>query len=168
MHNAISKINSTLVLGTLAKREQEWKQDPQEFQWIKKHALRTLLKQWHPKAFAEFGYHDPSHLTVANLKYSKKITIWEIFKISFDLIADDGAVWKCKVDYAIWYLKSNWKHTDKVYRLTKVDTQESLASFSKTQVIKLMTTRALYSWEHFVKVIVNGKIVVAWSFILQT
>lgn len=88
--NGLSKIDPTLVLETIQKREEEWKQDPQEFLWIKKHALRTLLKQLHPQAFAEFGYHDPSHLRVAKLKYTKQVTIGDTFKI----IRSDSR-WQC-------------------------------------------------------------------------
>lgn len=164
--NGLSKIDPEAVFETLKRREKEWEQKPHELEWIKKHALRTLLKQWNTQALRQFGYYDPIYLSVKNFKYTKKISIWEAFEMNFDLIADEGVLGKCKIDYAIGYLKKNGKHNDTVYSIQKIDSQETIISCVKRQPMKLMTTRDIYPWEHLVKILVNGKILSSWSFML--
>jgi 3-methyladenine DNA glycosylase AlkC len=56
--NDIAKIAPERVLATLADWKARGVQDARELAWMRKHALRTLVKQGHPGAMAALGY-DP-------------------------------------------------------------------------------------------------------------
>lgn len=162
--NSMSKLYPQVVIKTLQRRHSESKQSPDEFHWIQKHSLRTLLKQWNSNAFAMLRYTQGDYLCVKNLKVSSQVILWEHFEISFDLAATVWILGKCRVEYAIRYLRKNWTHSRAVYKISEFDSTKTTKSFSKRQPIRLMTTRALYPGKHHWQIIVNWKKLKAWSF----
>lgn len=82
-----------------------------------------------------------NHLIINTISTSQQVSIWEHFEISFDLIANIWSLWKCRVEYAIGYLKKNWTQSHKVYKITEFESSESTRSFNKRQPMKLYASQ---------------------------
>jgi len=156
--NSISKVDPEWVLEKLMMREKEWKQTEKEMWFIKKHSLRTLLKQWNQQALRVFWFTQPDHIEVWSLDIPKKVSEWEsvLFGIMIQS-TDRSALWKCRVEYALWYMKANGERNEKVFKMAEFNSNESMVSYEKKHSFKVMTTRKQYAGTHTFTLIVNGK-----------
>ena len=151
--NDISKDNPEIAIDLLKKWQ---KNSNKNRDWIIKHALRTLFKKGHKDALALVGNHHPK-IKLEYLNLSKKIIkIGEklIFSISIESLIKQ----KLMIDCKIHYLKSNKKHSGKVFKLAnrEPDKKEKLEIKRKIS-FKDMTTRKHYPGQHFIEIIVNGE-----------
>lgn len=158
--NDIAKIDPDLVVATLARWQEEGKQDPKEMAWITKHALRTLVKKGDAGAFELLGYGDAPEISEVSLTFEEKtIAIGKAIRFTVAFVADTDQ--SLLVDYAITFPRPDGRSSRKVFKLKQIEvaTGEQV-SLSKKHPIKPMTTRAIYAGEYGVEVVVNGEIVV--------
>ena len=149
--NDISKDNPEIVLK-IAKR---WFGENEEVDWVVKHALRTLLKKGNQDALKLFGYGSVSSVRVSSISLPKKpILIGNALEFSFSLECKKES--KLRLEYVIDYMKSNGKHSSKVFKISERTFNKGEHQISSKQSFKQMSTRKHYSGVHYISVIVNG------------
>ena len=150
--NDISKDHPNLVIQ-IAKK---WVGKSDNTNWIIKHGLRTLLKSGDQRALKIFGYSDSKNLKVEKILIEKKkVKIGESINFSFNLMVKKSS--KVRLEYKIYYLKSNGDLKPKVFKISEGDYERGVRSISKKQSFKEMTTRKHYRGTHLLSVVVNGK-----------
>ena len=167
--NSIAKKYPDIVLETLDRREQTWRQSSQEMHYIVKHSLRTLLKQWHQWAWEKLWYTSPDHIVIRDLVCDDFVTIGAVWwlSFSFSLQSDDQHLWLMRVEYSIGYVRKNRSDgvlSFKVFKIFEWEVNESLKHFQKSQSFKEMTTRKHYPGRHVLRIIINGKIFAETNF----
>ena len=155
--NDLSKIESSLVFEALERWEKSAQQVHKEIQFIKKHALRTLLKKGNEQAMTLFGFTDPSHVELADLVVAPSVKMGATLPFSFQLNTKDNALGRLRVEYTIHFMKANGKHGDKRFKLKEFDSDDPILNISKSHSFKAMTTRRHYEGRHQLGIIVNGK-----------
>ena len=167
--NDIAKIDWNLVIEILAR----WKNDvgypqgsrPTDLDYIISHWTRTLVKQWHKKTLEFLGYSTNPQVRINNFNIiNKEIKIWESLEFSLDIsgcIEGEPLQENLIIDYKIYFLNKSWKLLPKVFKIKKCrDTPcryPDVLHITKKHKLKIMTTKALYEWEHFVEIVINGK-----------
>lgn len=160
--NDISKDNPHLVIDFVAKNLGITK----DLDWICKHASRTLLKKGEKKILELFGFFDSSHVDIIDFKYDTSLNIGDDLKFSFNM-KSDKSIGNLRVEYIIYYLKSNGKHSSKVFMINQNEIKSKQKNFAKKQSFKNMTTRKHYAGEHFISIVLNGEEKLKRSFILN-
>jgi hypothetical protein len=61
-----------------------------------------------------------------------------------------------RVEYVIYYMKSNGKHSKKVFQLSSKHFSPGEISFTRTHRFKDFTTRKHYAGGHFLAISING------------
>ncbi len=163
--NDISKDHPDLVV----KIAKQWLQKApakhqKKIQWIVRHSLRSLLKAGHPEALKLLGYHVPGKIEISKLKLSKKnLKMGETLEFSFSLASSAEA--DLMIDYIIHHVKSNGKHSAKVFKLSIKKVMPELAyEIRKKHAFKKITTRTYFSGKHYLEIMINGKIMNRTSF----
>jgi 3-methyladenine DNA glycosylase AlkC len=151
--NDISKDHPDIVLDIAEK----WLGKSEETDKLVKHALRTLFKAGNTRAMRLFGYGDPVNIEVRNFNLgTKKMSIGESGRFSFDLMVDEKKATKIRIEYAIFYMKKNGKHSKKVFKLSEKEQSPGKHFISRKYGFVDMSTRKHYPGEHFISIIVNG------------
>jgi 3-methyladenine DNA glycosylase AlkC len=167
--NDITKHHPELVLETLKK----WiKSSPEQhldkIHWIKKHALRTLIKQGHTKALGLMGASDKAEVKVSKFKMKKdKFKVGDVLEFQFILESTGKKEQKIIIDYGIGYVKSNGSISTKMYKLKSLNLgSKEIILIKKNHLLKKITTSTFYSGKHELIIQVNGKILkkVHWDF----
>lgn len=152
--NDISKDHPKLVL----KMAEHWlSEGNKEVNWIVKHALRTLLKQPHPKALQLFGYADPTHILLDDfqLKYDRvPLEGDQYFTFNIKNQAKQSA--KLRLEYIVHFQKKKGT-SPKVFQIAELElgANESRA-YDRKQSFKELTTRKHYPGIHAIELRVNG------------
>ncbi|MEZ4200205.1 MAG: DNA alkylation repair protein [Candidatus Paceibacterota bacterium] len=167
--NDIAKFDPETVLKLLKKWQRTDKQESKELAFITKHALRTLIKDGHPKALALLGYEE-CDVTAKQFRLANKtVTIGEALAFSFTLRSTSTKTQSLMVDYRIHFHKANGSLAPKVFKISSVDLQPGESkTFSKNHPLKPMSTRALYPGEHKLELQVNGKSLGTKTFTLSS
>ena len=156
MINDHSKNHGDWVIDRLATWKTAAKKSP-ELQWIIRHATRTLVKKGHPGALALHGV-EASNITVLSQKVlTPKVRIGQKLQVSLRVRNDDASPRKVILDHEIGFLKSNGKHSPKVFKgktleLAPRETRELELDIPLRQV----TTRVYYPGRQFWLPLVNG------------
>lgn len=152
--NDISKDHPNLVL----KIAKLWLGNTKETDWIVKHACRTLLKQGNSTAMRLFGFADPTAIKVSDLKIEvPKIKIGETTHFSCSVTNTTAEKTKLRLEYGIYYMKSNGKQNRKVFKISEKEyNANSTEDIRKKIHFKNLTTRKHYTGEHKLSLIVNG------------
>lgn len=152
--NDISKDHPSLVLE-IAER---WFGENKNRDKLVKHALRTLLKKGNTQAMELFGFANPKAVMVTQLEISPlKIPIGTEAYFSFNLEHSAGNTKKLRIEYAVYYMKSNGKQSRKIFQLTENTFEnEKVYSYKKKQHFKNLTTRKHYVGLHRLALVVNG------------
>lgn len=167
--NDISKHHPELVVETL----KTWvsaapKIHKGKIDWIKKHALRTLIKKGHPKALSIMGVPDKTEVQISQVKLNKdEFKLGETLEFEFVLKSTGTKSQKIIVDYGIGFLKSNGSISTKMFKLKTIELapKEKLL-IKKRHSLKAITTATFYSGQHELVLQVNGKVLkkTAWQF----
>lgn len=167
--NDISKHHPELVVETL----KQWvKVTPPEHKekihWIKKHALRTLIKKGHRKALEAMGVKGEAKAAISILKLNKKnFVIGDSLEFNFLLESKSNKAQDLIIDYSIGFVKANGSIAHKVFKLKNVTLKagEKLA-LSKKHSLKKITTMTFYPGKHELNIQVNGQILkrADWNF----
>ena len=158
--NDISKIDSDLVIEILEK----WKAisgypqgvHPTDLNYIISHSTRTLVKLWDKRTLEFLGYSSNPKIEINDFKIkNSEVKIWEKLEFSFNI------VWNKKenliVDYRIYFIWKNWKLLPKVFKIKKIKDFIWKNNIIKKHSLKIMSTKAFYTWKHFVEIIINWK-----------
>lgn len=123
-----------------------------------KHALRTLLKQGNTRAMQLFGFANSNEVSVTQLKIAPlKVKIGSDAIFSFKLQHSASKATKLRIEYAVYYMKSNGRPSRKIFQLTEnVFEKNKIYEFEKKQHFKNLTTRKHYTGTHRLALVVNG------------
>ncbi len=165
--NDISKIDSDLVIDTLEK----WKNfvgnncscslQSKDLNYIISHSTRTLVKKWDTRTLEFLWYSSNPKITVNDFEIKNKtVKIGESLEFSFDInfIKQENLI----IDYKIYFLAKSWKLLPKVFKIKKINNKvrsdyNDTLHIAKKHKLKIMTTKALYVWKHFLEIVINGK-----------
>jgi 3-methyladenine DNA glycosylase AlkC len=152
--NDIAKDHPALVMNLAAK----WVGKNSNTDKILKHGCRTLLKKAHPDALKHFGFHD-CKVTVKDLQLSKKnIKIGDTLGFSFKIEVLQKMPARLRVEYGIYYVKSNGKQNKKIFQITERDFSNlEICEIIRKQRFTDFTTRKHYPGKHKIAIVVNGK-----------
>jgi hypothetical protein len=87
--NDISKINPDLALETLARWHNTGKQNLKEMDYMVCHALRTLIKQGHPKAMTMLGLSHAPSVSVKSFTVPNHVKMNTVLEFSFTIQAKE-------------------------------------------------------------------------------
>lgn len=87
----------------------------------------------------------------------EKISIGEDIRFSFDLIIKEKKKSSVRLEYAVYFMKANGKHTKKVFKLTEKEYAPGTHRITKKHSFADMSTRRHYPGEHQVSIIINGE-----------
>lgn len=158
--NDIAKDHPDLVIKTLS----QWKKDVpdgqlKEFNFICQRALRTLIKNGHPKALKFIGLNlDKKNIHCTAVRINEtKFKIGDTLQFNFSIQNKTQKKMKYVVDYVIYYQKANKSLSPKVYKLKN----GTLSAGEKIDILKLhglkpITTRKYHFGKHALSVKVNG------------
>lgn len=152
--NDIAKDNPSTVLA-IAKK---WKGTNKETDWIIKHGCRTLLKKAIPEVYSLFDLKGSFNCEVKNIKLDKiKLKIGERLNFSFHLLHKENNKTKCRVEYAVYYMKSNGKQSRKLFKITENSYDSNISyAFSRSLSFRDLTTRVHYPGKHSLAIVING------------
>ena len=160
--NDISKDNPQLVIKFVKENLGSTK----ELDWICKHASRTLLKKGDKQILELFNFDKSHHINLIDFCYDKSVKIDENLSFSFEINSDEN-IGNIRVEYVIYYLKSNNIHNKKVFMISQNEIKSSSKKFIKKQSFKNMTTRKHYLGKHFIAILINGVEVLKEEFYLN-
>ncbi len=161
--NDLSKQDPKLVLSTLRRWRKSSRQEPEELDWIVRHALRTLTKDNHLQALNLLGYPARPRVALEDLQVPERLAVGESLTCRFKLRSETRQ--KLLVTLRVHFLKANGKQAPKVFTVSKAELDEGeVVSLKKTVVFRPMTTRVLYPGSHRLEVVVNGKMLGEGSF----
>ncbi len=151
--NDIAKDNPQIVL-TIAEK---WKGTGKETDAIIKHGSRTLLKQGHSEILKHFGL-DSTNILISDFKIlTPKVKIGDSVEFSFLVKNDTGEAQTIRLEYAVYYFKSNGQLSKKVFKISeRVFQPRETTQIHRKQSFRLITTRKFYIGQHKVSVIANG------------
>ena len=166
--NDISKINPEMVLSVLKKWEEKGNQESKEFEFIKNHSLRTLIKSGFAPALAYLGYTPDISLNIKKLGFEKTLKIGDSLYFSFELEVESD--FDAVIDYIVhFHNKSGKMNSKKVFKLKKQKLiSKSVNVISKKHQFKAdMSTKKLYPGQHKIEIQINGKIIDGFEFELS-
>ncbi|NOQ90004.1 MAG: DNA alkylation repair protein [Gammaproteobacteria bacterium] len=150
--NDISKDNPDIVLQWA----QQWLGDNKETDRIVKHACRSLLKQGDAGALSLFGFTDAKHISFDKFKVQPEVKLGEKFHFSFLLKSQSSHLGRCRIEFAIDFMKANGKQNRKVFKISEGNFTEKEKQVSKYFSFKKISTRRYYSGKHRLTIIING------------
>ena len=163
--NDITKDNPDLAVAVLDK----WaKRASKERMWIIRHALRSLIKQGHPKALAILGFGPPKVKLVKFDVQTPVVKFGEALLFQFELESDIKKSQNLVIDYVIHFKKANGSISPKVFKLNTrtLDGGDALM-VDRKHAIRPITTRKYYGGTHRVEVQVNGQVLGGKDFELE-
>lgn len=160
--NDISKDNPELVIDFVKNNLGSSK----ELDWICKHASRTLLKKGDKQILDLFDFSKSHHINITDFCYDKNVNVDESLTFSFEINSDE-IIGNVRLEYVIYYLKSNNIHNKKVFMISQNEIKSSSKKFTKKQSFKNMTTRKHYLGKHFIAILINGVEVLKEEFYLN-
>lgn len=158
--NDISKHHPKLLIETITRWEMSCPTSHLEkIAWIKRQALRTLIKKGHPGALKLMGVGGETKIKMSNLVLNKdRFKLGDKIEFSFAITSQSKKEQKLVVDYLIHFVKANGSLTHKVYKLKscQIKAGEKI-SFKKFHSLRPITTMKWYRGQHMISVQVNGK-----------
>lgn len=151
--NDIGKDHPDLLLEVAEK----WKGLSKYTDAIIKHACRNLLKQGHPVIMKYYGL-DGTNAEITNFGLAEKaVAIGSYLPFSFVVTNKLNAPQYIRLEYAIYYKRSNGSHSKKVFKISeKSYAANEKLNIKRSQSFKLITTRKFYPGIHRLTIIANG------------
>ncbi|WP_299614643.1 DNA alkylation repair protein [uncultured Tateyamaria sp.] len=154
--NDVAKLDPEAVLERLSAWEADGPQAAKEREWMRRHALRTLVKDGHSGAMDMLGYRGDADVSVSLDVATPSVALGEALAFSVTLEADDAL--PVLVDYRIRFARPNGKTGEKVFKLKVAEVKPGTPLVLK-KVHKLKanaTTFELHPGSHGLVVQVNG------------
>ena len=166
--NDISKIDPDAVIKRLETWQAEGRQSEKELLWMRKHALRGLVKAGHAGALLHLGYRPDAPLKVEEFAIlPNEVLRGETVMISTRLTPQgDGPL---MIDYLIDFVKANGTTAPKVFKMKATDGRAGKEiSIEKRHHFKdQATTFKLYPGAHQLHLQVNGAVRASVPFTLS-
>ena len=152
--NDIAKDNPEIVLS-IAKK---WKGISKETDAVVKHGSRTLLKQGHGEILKHFGLESNQLVITDFCILTPIVKIGDSVAFSFAVKNDSSEPQLIRLEYAVYYFKSNGSLSRKVFKISErtFEGNEKVVVHRK-QSFRLITTRKFYTGGHQLSVIANGE-----------
>lgn len=166
--NDLAKIEPALAIDTLTRWRASGQQQPGEMAYITRHALRTLVKQGHPDAFALLGFSAADQVSLTNFSVPPQVKMNTELAFSFTVEAE--AETDVIIDYILHFQSKLGKlSSKKVFKLTKLTLAENkpVVIAKQHRLRQQMTTRTLYPGEHAIEIQINGKVCAKATFLLE-
>jgi len=160
--NDISKDNPEIALQWA----EQWLGGNKETDRIIKHACRSLLKQGDVRALSLFGFTDAKHIKIARFKVQPEVTLGEKLHFSLLLKSQNAHLGRCRIEFAIDFMKANGKQSRKIFKISEGDYAEKEKYVSKYFSYKEISTRKYYAGKHKLAIIINGVEQIAKPFIV--
>lgn len=158
--NDITKFDPDAVIARLSAWQKTGKQAGKELDWMRRHALRGLIKAGHSGAMMHLGYRPDVAVDVSQFSITPDTVVrGEIAEISVTLSTRQDA--PMIVDYIVDFVKSNGKTAPKVFKMKVLEAKaEESFTLRKTHRFKDdATTFTLHPGAHHLHLQVNGRIV---------
>lgn len=150
--NDISKDNPDILLDWAGK----WLCENDNTDRLIKHACRTLLKQGNQKALSLFGFSQVEHIQVSQFKIQAVVALGQNLDFSFLIKSQKKQLGKCRIEFAISFVKANGKQRQKVFKISESDYNDNEKKINKYFSFKEISTRKYYAGEHQLTIIING------------
>lgn len=164
--NDITKIDPDAVISRLDQWQAAGLQSKQELDWMRKHALRSLIKSGHAGAMGHLGYRPDVPVIHAAVDIPLHVVRGDkpVIGVKFTPLVSGPLI----VDYVIDFMKFNGRTAPKVFKLkTLTGTAGTPVSVTKTHHFNATaSTLRMYPGGHVVRVQVNGRIVASQDFTL--
>jgi 3-methyladenine DNA glycosylase AlkC len=165
--NDISKNHPHVVIDVLKMWQKSCPEKHQDkLDWIKRQALRTMIKKGDKKALEMMGVTGEAKVKISEVKLNKKkFKLGDKLEFSFDLTSTAKTKQKLVVDYAIDFVKAGNKKSAKVFKLKSfsLEPKEEM-TVRKSHSLKAITTMKYYKGLHHVYIQINGKKLAEASF----
>ncbi|GLR63799.1 DNA alkylation repair protein [Marinospirillum insulare] len=127
--------------------------------WLIRHALRSLVKQSHPKALEQLGYGQTPQVEITQVSFTPKtIKLGEAVELSFELHSKSKQAQKLLIDFCVYFVKANATSSGKVFKLKTLTLPGNSAEILKKKIsFAKINTRKHYPGEHLVELLINGK-----------
>lgn len=154
--NDVAKSDPQSVLDRLAAWEADGAQAARERAWMRRHALRTLIKDGHSGAMDMLGYRGDADVSVALDITTPRVALGEALAFTVTLKASEAV--PVLVDYRIRFARPGGKSGEKVFKLKVAEvTPGKPLELKKVHKLKAnATTFELHSGVHGLVVQVNG------------
>lgn len=151
--NDISKDHPDLVLDICG----QWYGKSKNTDWIVKRACRTMLKAGNTRALLFFGFGDPEHILIEDLKFDKqRLSIGDEFRFTIEMRLDKTEAYQIRLEYGIYFVKANGKLSRKVFQIREAIYEPGKHVISRKHSFKNLSTRKHYPGQHQLSIIVNG------------
>ncbi len=127
--------------------------------WIVRHAMRSLIKSGRADVFPLLGFTANPKLELGDVKLSSsKIKLGEALAFETQIHSKSKSTQHLAIDFVIHHRKANGSLSPKVFKWKEMDLKpgQSLA-ISKKHAIRKINTRAYYSGQHQLDIVINGK-----------
>jgi 3-methyladenine DNA glycosylase AlkC len=156
--NDISKDNPKILLNSM----KIWDNKKILAPYIKRHALRTLLKKGDKEALEFLGYKQDLTLEI-KLMVNRSVNIGDSLNIGLELLSKKEQL--LMVDLVVEYKKANGKIRYKVFKWLNKTIQNKIDA-SKTISFKQLSTRKHYEGKHTISLQINGVLYEKKEFLL--
>ena len=152
--NDISKDHPEYLLDTVS----SWNLENKHTNWIVKRAIRTLVKDGHPRTFALLGFTNNPQFSIENFSLSKEeVKLGEELHFSFIIKPLSSKNQKVNLDYLVYYQKKNGELSPKVFKLKEIVLEPNQSySIVKKHRFENFTTRKHYTGLHKIQLSING------------
>ncbi len=162
--NDIAKDHPDIVM----KLARDWKGISKETDAIIKHGSRTLLKKGHAEILSHYGLKS-KNILVSDFKIQTPVVkTGDSVSFSFRITNDDKKEQTVRLEYGLYYNKSNNQLARKVFKISEKKYKAgAVIDVSRKQSFRKITTRIFYPGKHSLSIIVNGEEKLIKNFMLK-
>lgn len=132
-----------------------------------KHASRTLLKNGHAQALANFGFGAATALTCELRLLNGVVTFGEGLDFEIRVNNAGETAQSLMIDYAIHYVKADGSLSPKVFKCKTIMLAPGQShAIERRHAMRPITTRRYYPGQHRIAILVNGAESASQSFLL--
>ncbi|WP_342585889.1 hypothetical protein [Loktanella sp. S4079] len=166
--NDITKSDGTAVIGRLEAWQSQRAQVPKELDWMRKHALRGLIKAGDPNAMLHLGYRPDVAIHLTHFAITpNEVEIGGDAEISMEIKCDHDA--PVIVDYRIDFAKPSGGTSTKVFKCKQLELKAGKpVTITKRHKFKGdATTFTLHPGVHCLHCQINGRVIHSVEFHLR-
>jgi 3-methyladenine DNA glycosylase AlkC len=162
--NDIAKDHPDIVINLARK----WKGGSKETDAIIKHGSRGLLRKGHIQILSHYGLKSKNIRVSAFKIDTPDVRIGEHLAFSFSVSNLDKKKQTVRLEYGLYYNKSNGQLTRKVFKISERIYEPGIkVNIRRNQSFRKITTRVFYPGKHRLSIIVNGEEKLIRDFILS-
>jgi 3-methyladenine DNA glycosylase AlkC len=160
--NDITKDHPDWVLDRL----EAWAMEDARTVWITRQALRTLIKKGNRRALALLGAGEPARIEVVKFAVQPtRVVLGGRATLALEIRSISDHAQRLVIDYAIHYVKSSGKTSQKVFKWKEITLGPRAAlTVTKSQIFRDFTTRVHHAGRHAIDILINGERVATEAF----